>query len=516
MLLTVIFVLAFFLRFYDSWMPYFIDDDTDWILFANSISFNPKDLCLLPFGSGHGPLTAYLVKISGLLFGEHAFGWRVFSVVFGFLIIIMIYLLTKEGLGKREALFAAFLSSVNILFIFYSKYATDDIYSLFFFALTILFFWRALARESFAYVFLTGAALGFGLLTKESIALLFPVFLIFILGSDKFRVWLRKKEVYLSICLAFLISAPYLYWLFKHKLYFFLPGVKEAGLWFKFLNFPSAIIYLFLGHPELPFNKEYALGYHYIGPVIGLICFLGVIYSLKNLKNEFIRLMNLLFCSIVFCEILFFKGIPRQFIIIVIPGIILGASLLTKLWDKGALIKVIIAALLTCSLIYSLRFTWKLSRYYYPLHSQVSIFSSGEKYAKTDLNYLAKEFINIIKPFNPSLIIFNTPGLDPIDNFVNAYLRVKTIGTSPENRYLPYKQKDLSRILIFANTDIDLTEYIRWGTQNGYNISKEEIEIFLNKGQSLLLEIALLVRTKSSAVSSEEITRLVSISMPQI
>ena len=88
-LLVAVFIFGIFLYFYGSTYPAFIDYDTDWIVFANSISFAPDNLVLPVFGSGHGPLTAYLIKISGILFGNNAFGWRVFSILAGVLTIFI-------------------------------------------------------------------------------------------------------------------------------------------------------------------------------------------------------------------------------------------------------------------------------------------------------------------------------------------------------------------------------------------------------------------------------------------
>lgn len=511
--IIIIIILALFLRFYGATIPFFIDDDTDWILFANNISFNSHKLCLLPFGSGHGPLTAYLVKLSGLLFGENAFGWRMFSIIFGTLIIPIIYFLTKEGLGKKAAVFAAYLSSVNVLFIFFSRYATEDIYNLFFFPLSLLFFWRALSRNNNFYMLLTGVALGFGLLTKESTTLLFPVFLIFILCIKKFRVWFKRKELYLSICIAILISSPYLYWLFTHKLYFFLPEVKEIGQWFNFLNFPSSTVYLFLGKPDFLFNKDFALGHHYIGPAIGLICIAGVIYSLRYYKNEFIFLMNLVFWIIVFCEVLFFKGIPRHFIIILTPAFILASFLLSNLWKRNILNKCIILATLFYLLIYSVSFTLKLDKYY-ALHSQIVLPFIKEKYIKVDLNYLAKEFIEKTSPFSPTLIVFPDPELDPVDNFVNGYSKLKTLGTSPENRFLPYNKKDFQKIVILTLFDENLIKYKKWVEKNSFGFSQTEGKIFLTNGYSFPIKMMILYRSNIDQLSLKEIESFVNLSMP--
>lgn len=101
----LILIIGYALRLYGSWYPHFIDDDTDFIFLANNISLNLNNLVLIPFGAGHGPLTAYLIKMSGLIFGENAFGWRISSVICGILINLIIFFWPKKDLeGKKQFL----------------------------------------------------------------------------------------------------------------------------------------------------------------------------------------------------------------------------------------------------------------------------------------------------------------------------------------------------------------------------------------------------------------------------
>jgi len=495
-------------------MPSFIDDDTDWILIANFISFDRSNLSLLPFGSGHGPMTAYLIKISGLLFGNNAFGWRLSSVICGSLLILVIYFLTKIGLGEKQAILAAFLSSINILFIFFSKYSSDDIFSVFFFTLTLLCFFLALSRESNFYAILTGVAAGFSFLTKETTVLLLLVFLIFIVNRKKYWFWLAKKETYISFGIALLISSPYIVWLITHKLYFFLPEVEEGGQWFGFLNFPSAVLYLFTGYPSSLFNRDLALGYHYVGPVMGFLCMIGGIFSLKHIRNDFIRLLSVVFWAFVLSEVLFIKGIPRQFMIIIVPGIILASAFLVRIYGKNILTRCVVIFLLTCSCVYSFAFTLKLNNDYFPMHSQIRITFQNQKTIKVDLNDLAKAVIKISKPYNPSLIILPDSHLDPLDNFVNAHSLLKTLGTSPENRYLPYQAKDLRRILVLTDSDMNLEKYLQWGRKNNYKISHDVKKISLEKKDFPSMKLAMLIGDHDHATTSIAIENLINLSMP--
>jgi 4-amino-4-deoxy-L-arabinose transferase-like glycosyltransferase len=511
--IIIIIILALFLRFYGAAMPFFIDDDTDWILLANFISFNSKSLSLLPFGSGHGPLTAYLVKFSGILFGENAFGWRVLSIIFGTLLVMIIYLITKEGLDSRVANFAAYLSAINIPFIFMSKYATDDIYSLFFFCLSLLFLIRALIRQNNIYMLLAGISLGLGLLTKENIILLVVVFSLFLVFTKKFRFWLKRRAYYISICIGVAISWPYLYWLFTHKFYFFQSAIKEGGQWINFFNLPLSITYLFLGLPQPLFDKEFALGYHFIGPWIGVFCIMSILYSLRYLKNNFILLMQMIFWVVFFCETIFFRGIPRQFIIIIVPALITTAFMFEKFWQRNKFYKFLIVIILGYFLISTLFFTLN-SEKYYSLHSQKELSLLDNKLIQIDLNYLAQLFILYGQPFNPTLLVFPEPGLDPVDNFVNAYSRKKTIGSSLENRFLPYVKEDFKRVVFFSIFNDDLKRYEAWAKKNIFNSLREEKEVCLTSNYCLPFKLLILSTNNIDNLTDQQIDDFVTLSMP--
>jgi 4-amino-4-deoxy-L-arabinose transferase-like glycosyltransferase len=512
-IILLIILLAFFLRLYGSDMPFFINDDTDWILLTHFISFDYKSPSLLPFGSGHGPLTAYLVKFSGMLFGQNPFGWRAFSILFGTLLVLTFYLITQEILGESAANFAAYLGAVNILFIFMSKYATDDIFSLFFFSLSLLFFVRALSRKSRLYMILTGISLGLGLLTKESLVLLCFIFPGLIIYKKQFRFWLKEKVFYLSVLICLLISSPYALWLICHKFYFFHPAVKEAGQWFSFFNFPVSIIYLFLGQPNLLFDSELALGYHFVGPGIGILFVFAAAYCLKVKKNDFLWLMNLIFWIIVLCAVLFFRGIPRQFIIILIPATVMLSYVLDKLWQKNYLFKLVILAMFIYFLIYAALFTFHLDKRY-ALHSKIYLPVSKGKSALIDLNRMARVFSREADMLKPSLLVFPDSELDPIDNFVSAYYGGKTVGTSPENRFLPYNEKDFKKVAIFSILNADLNMYAAWSGNKGYSVFAEERKLCFKDAGCLPLKIMVLLKSGGRRLTPQDIEDFVTLSIP--
>jgi predicted membrane-bound dolichyl-phosphate-mannose-protein mannosyltransferase len=72
-----------------------------------------------------------LIALSTAIFGDNAYGWRIPSVVFGIMAILIMYLLIKKASGKSSlALFATFLFAFDNLVYVHSRIATLDIFML--------------------------------------------------------------------------------------------------------------------------------------------------------------------------------------------------------------------------------------------------------------------------------------------------------------------------------------------------------------------------------------------------
>ncbi len=88
----------------------------------------------------HPPLAKLMIAFSMLLIGNNGYGFRLPSVVFGTLSILVLYLLLKRVSGdKLLSLIAAFLFSFDNLVFVHSRIATLDIFVLFFMILG--FYW---------------------------------------------------------------------------------------------------------------------------------------------------------------------------------------------------------------------------------------------------------------------------------------------------------------------------------------------------------------------------------------
>ncbi len=94
-----------------------------------------------PFERTHPPL-GKLIQASGIaMFGNTPFGWRIMGVIFGTLMIPLIYILGKKLMGTWIGGFAAaFLLTFDFMHFTMARMGTADTYVVFFSMLTQLFF----------------------------------------------------------------------------------------------------------------------------------------------------------------------------------------------------------------------------------------------------------------------------------------------------------------------------------------------------------------------------------------
>lgn len=117
----------------------------------------------------HPPLAKYTQGFFINIFGENSFGWRISSVLFGTLVIILVYKLTQELFANKNlSLLAAFLASLDGLLLVQSRIAMNDIHVTFFILLTLLFYLRYRKFRTKKLLLATGLSIGLSMSSKWS------------------------------------------------------------------------------------------------------------------------------------------------------------------------------------------------------------------------------------------------------------------------------------------------------------------------------------------------------------
>ncbi len=160
----VLVALALALRFYQLGdRPFHHDESQDayfsWLLFKNGdYQYNP----LL-----HGPLRFYLTAGMYALFGASDFTARLAPALMGTLMVPMPYLLRRQ-LGRGAAFTAAVLLAIGPSYLYFSRFAREDIYIASITLALLVVVFRFLDRPRGHQPALVGALLALSFATKES------------------------------------------------------------------------------------------------------------------------------------------------------------------------------------------------------------------------------------------------------------------------------------------------------------------------------------------------------------
>ena len=190
-----------------------------------------------------GPMVAYLIAASTRLGEDSEFFVRLPAVLLASGTAILVYVLAKELFSRERLAFLAVLTlSLIPLYAAGSILMTIDPPFLFFWTLALLAFWKAVQYSSHQpsaishqplntlWWSLFGLALGLGMLSKYTMALLLPSLLLYLWLSPKGRPHLRCKGLYLALLLGLLIFSPVFLWNAQHGWVSFRHVMGQAGL----------------------------------------------------------------------------------------------------------------------------------------------------------------------------------------------------------------------------------------------------------------------------------------------
>ena len=163
------------------------------------------------------PLVAWVMALSTALGGDSPFFVRLGAPVFSFVTYIALFYLAKGLFNPRVALWSFLLAVTTVGGPLGGLIMTIDPPLIAFWALSLLFLWRA-AEGKEAYWYLGGLTLGGGLLSKYTMGALVPSVFAYLLLAPRARGWLRKKEPYLWVVIGSLIFLPHLLWEWRHGL----------------------------------------------------------------------------------------------------------------------------------------------------------------------------------------------------------------------------------------------------------------------------------------------------------
>ncbi len=141
----------------------------------------------------HGPFQFEGTNFVFVLFGESDFTARLLPVVFGTAIVALPYLL-RHQLGRWGGLAVATLLAFSPMFLYFSRYARNDIYIAFFMLLLVVCLWRYIEERKARYLYIGTAALSLSFCTKEVtyITLAILAFFLLVISGRELAIRVRR------------------------------------------------------------------------------------------------------------------------------------------------------------------------------------------------------------------------------------------------------------------------------------------------------------------------------------
>ncbi len=163
----------------------------------------------------HPPLSGFLAIIFYKLFFANDISIYILSqacVVIGF---IYIYKIAKLFFDEKKALISTMLLQGVIYYNFTSIEYNVNVVSLALWPITAYYFYKSINENKLHQWIILGISVGINVLNKYSAIYLFSGMIAYTIVSHETFKQLLNKKMYLAVILAFLISFPHIYWLYK-------------------------------------------------------------------------------------------------------------------------------------------------------------------------------------------------------------------------------------------------------------------------------------------------------------
>lgn len=165
----------------------------------------------------HPPMVAWLIAAAEALLGHGEAVVRLPALAAGAVMALFVWRLARRLVDPGASALAAALSvTLPYGFFLASGFVTPDAPLAASWAAALFYLHRALVGgEARAWVGV-GVALGVGMLSKYTIALLGPAALLFCLADARARAWFRRPQPYAAVLLAALLFTPVVWWNHLH------------------------------------------------------------------------------------------------------------------------------------------------------------------------------------------------------------------------------------------------------------------------------------------------------------
>lgn len=298
---------------------------------------------------GHTPFYIWPNYIASKIFGIHTWVFRSVSLLFSTGVLILIFFITKELYGKKQAIFSAILFIFSCWYYIFSTQLHIDAPFLNFFMLLCIYSFikydkitepdkksnklktEKKANKNTAWLILCGAALGLAMLTKMTGFIALIIIIIYIICQKKSRIFDKKvffnaiKHAAIIIFIAAIIFLPYVI----------------SSLLNPEINNPINALtelnknYLITGESQNNITLvliQYFLFLILLSPFF-IFTILNTISDKKEIKKHIFLLLWAIFIFLFYTFVFkgYTKSFERYFLFLLIPLIIISSDILVNL-----------------------------------------------------------------------------------------------------------------------------------------------------------------------------------------
>lgn len=194
------------------------------IAFAGAIDLLPEEAYYWNYaqrlGIGyfdHPPMVAWLIWLCTNLFGDSEFGVRFGAIGCWFITAFFMFRFATRLFGRTNGFRTLMLLAICPIYFATGFVMIPDAPLYAAWAGTLYFLQRALLRRKNRAWFGVGIAIGLGMLSKYTMALIGPPILLFIILDKNSRFWFRRPEPYLAVVIATALFMPVIIWNSNHE-----------------------------------------------------------------------------------------------------------------------------------------------------------------------------------------------------------------------------------------------------------------------------------------------------------
>ena len=197
-----------------------------------------------PYEVSHPPLGKLIIALGLTIFGVNPFGWRFMGVLFGVLMLPVLWLLIRRLFGDdRIALCGTAIFAFDFMHFAQTRIATIDTYGVFFILLMYLFFWSWYENDRWRDLALAGVFFGLGAASKwtclyagAGLGVLWIIAWLFRFHDAKGQSWQKRcaEDFVLNVgfCLVWFVLVPALIYYLSYTPYGLAKGLAAPGMYF--------------------------------------------------------------------------------------------------------------------------------------------------------------------------------------------------------------------------------------------------------------------------------------------